>query len=139
MKKKTLGTILAIIACLITSSIAFAGGEFEKIPITEEAIIGKWEAEWKAGNDSGTMVLTINDIESISYRVKSNISGTIWKFKNKIQKFDARGIECGKCNKTITDTYELFRDKQGNLILKGDVKIVPLGQIVEITARKIGS
>lgn len=126
----------ALIVYLIANSIVLAEGKLEKIPITEKAIIGKWEAEWKTGNDSGTMLITINNTESIHYRVKSNISGNIWKFTNRIQKFDATGLECGQCNKTITDTYELFRDEHGNLILKGDCKIVPLGEIVEIEARK---
>jgi len=133
---KQFAFLAILIFFIIANTIVHAGSELEKIPITEEAIVGQWAAEWKTGNDSGTMVLTINDTESISYRVKSNISGNIWKFKNQIQKFDASGIECGQCKKTITDTYELFRDKQGSLILKGDVKIVPLGQIVEIEARK---
>jgi hypothetical protein len=128
---------MTIFAYLITNSIVLAESKLEKIPITEETVIGKWEAEWKTGKDSGTILLTINDTESINYRVKSNVSGKIWKFKNRIQKFDRAGIECGKCNKTITDTYELFKDEQGKLLLKGDCKIIPLEEIVEIKARKI--
>ncbi len=138
MRRKVFSMIAAVIfAYLITNSIVLAGSKLEKIPITEETVVGKWEAEWKTGKDSGMMLLTINDTEFIHYRVKSNVSGKIWKFKTRIQKFDRAGIECGECNKTITDTYELFRDEQGSLILKGDCKITPLGEIVEIEARKI--
>jgi len=140
MRQKIFGMVaIMIFEYLITNSIVLAGSKLEKIPITEETVVGKWEAEWKTGKDSGTMLLTIDDTESINYRVKSNVSGNIWKFKHRIQKFGPHGIECGKCDKTITDTYELFRDEQGNLILKGDCKITPLGEIVEIEARKIGS
>ena len=114
---KKILTIAVIIALTAISGIAFAE-DLVQIPITREALVGTWVGEWDRGYNkkgmrlSGAVEMIFNNTDSFEYASSGQ------KFTGKIANISPDKIELTD-GKFRTDSYKMYKDAHGNLVLKG--------------------
>ena len=114
---KKILTIAVIIALTAISGIVFAE-DLVQIPITKEALVGTWVGEWDRGFNakgqriSGVVEIVFSNTDSFDY------ASSGLKFTGKIAKLSPDKIELTD-GKFRTDSYKMYKDAHGNLVLKG--------------------
>ncbi len=109
--------IAVIIALTAISGIAFAE-DLVQIPVTKEALVGTWVGEWDRGYNkkrvrrSGEVEIIFNNTDSFDYASSEE------KFTGKIANISSEKIELTD-GKSRTDSYKMYKDANGNLVLKG--------------------
>ncbi len=109
--------IAVIIALTAISGIAFAE-DLVQIPVAKEALVGTWVGEWDEGYNvkgkhlSGEVEIIFNNTDSFDYASSKK------KFTGKIVDISSEKIELTD-GKSRTDSYKMYKDANGNLVLKG--------------------
>lgn len=124
MKKMLI--IAVIIALTAISGIAFAE-DLVQIPVTKEALVGTWVGKWDRGYTvrgiplSGEVKIIFNNTDSFHYASSNK------KFKGKITNISSEKIKLTN-GKSRTDSYKMYKDANGNLVLKGTYSDTGQGQ-----------
>ena len=109
--------IIAVIIALAISGIAFAE-DLVQIPVTKEALVGIWVGKWDRGYDAKRNRHS-GEVEIIFYNTDSfDYASSKQKFTGKIKNISAEKIELTD-GKSRTDSYKMYKDANGVLVLKG--------------------
>ena len=119
--------IIAVIIALTAISGIACVEDLVQIPVTKEALVGTWVGKWDRGYTvrgkplSGDVEIIFNNTDSFHYASSNK------KFTGKITNISSEKIKLTN-GKSRTDSYKMYKDASGNLVLKGTYSDTGQGQ-----------